>query len=168
MKTPICDICLKSGILCSGCREKLSSGLITDLDVLVSKQLFLLSGEYNIPRTITFFKAFEEGGAVIVVVNAEDVGSIIGKGGKIIKQLQRNIGQKVRVVAHTTDSKKIAEDLLYPARVTGVNRLYLPSGEIRKKLRIHMRDKKKLPMDLKSVETIIQKMTNESVEIIAE
>ena len=168
MKTPICDICLKSGMLCSGCKKNLETGRITDLDVILSQQLFLLSQEFNISKTITFFQAFEEQGTAIMVINEEDVGSIIGKGGKIIKQLQRNIGMKIRVVAHTTDSKRITEDLLYPARVTGINRLYLPSGEMRKKLRIHLKDKKKLPMDLKSVETIVLKMTNESVEIIPE
>ncbi len=168
MKTPICDICLKSGMLCSGCNEKLETGRISDLDVTLSQQLFLLSQQYNISNTITFFHAFEEQGTAIMVVNEEDLGSIIGKGGKIIKQLQRNMGMKIRVVAHTTDSKRVIEDLLYPARVTGVNRLYLPGGEMRKKLRIHLKEKKKLPMNLKSVETIVLKMTNESVDIIPE
>ena len=39
MVLPVCDVCLKSGMLCQGCENKLKSGEITQMDLDIAKIL---------------------------------------------------------------------------------------------------------------------------------
>ena len=168
MKTPICDICIKSGMLCPACQKHLESGRISPRDVELSQHLYALVKEGTLPDTISLLQTFEIDDTVVVVVPPDDVGTLIGRGGKIVKQLQKAMHLKLRVVAQTTDARRIVHDLLYPAKVVAVNKLYLPDGTIRKKMRIRTEGKKKLPMNLKTVTGIIERMTAETVEIVTE
>lgn len=167
MKTPICEICLKSGILCPGCQGKLTNGDISELDVNISKLLYKLISEYNIPKDITFIKAWEFDDIIILVVGINDVGSVVGKGGKILKILQKELQRKIRVVEDTDDVRKMVNDLLYPARVIGVNIIYLPKGQ-KRKIRISHDDEKRLPMELSKAKDIIRTLTGEEIDIIVD
>jgi len=168
MKSPICDICLKSGILCPGCQEKVNKGEITELEAEISLRLYNLLDKYKMPQELTFHKAIETDDTVILVVGENQIGTIIGKGGKIVKSLQKELNKKIRVIENTDDIKKIAQDLIHPARIMGINILYLPDGGTKKKLRIPVEDEKKLPIDTSIVEDIILRMTGESVNVVIE
>jgi transcription antitermination factor NusA-like protein len=164
MRTPICEICLKSGILCPGCQEKLSSGEISQLDVDMSKLLYKIVNEYNVPKDFLFVKTYEVDDLIILVVGKNDVGNIVGKGGKILKILQKELHNKIRVVEDTKNIRKMAEDLLYPARVVGINIIFLPEGE-RKRIRILHEDSNRLPIELSMAEGIIKTLTGEEITI---
>lgn len=74
---------------------------------------------------IEFKKAVEAGDLVVLIVGEGDVPIVIGKGGKNIKYLTRELGKRVRVIEgrdikSTEDVKKLAIDLLYPAGVSAL------------------------------------------------
>ena len=100
MVLPICDVCLKSGILCQGCENKLESGEITQIDLDIAKVLFKL-GEGK----LGFKKTIEVGDIVIIVTEKDQVGKLIGKSGKIVRELSRTVGKKIRVVGEDSESK---------------------------------------------------------------
>ena len=53
MGFPICEICAKTGVLCSGCEEKLRKGEITKLEVELSKFLYKIGeGEIGFEKAI--------------------------------------------------------------------------------------------------------------------
>ncbi|HOP08881.1 MAG TPA: transcription elongation factor NusA [Candidatus Methanofastidiosa archaeon] len=164
MRTPICEICLKSGILCPGCQEKLASGEISQLDVDMSKLLYRIVNQYNVPKDFRFVKAYEFEDLIVLIVGKDDVGAIVGKGGKILKILQKEFHNKIRVIEDTNDIRKMAEDLLFPARIVGVNIIFLPEGK-RKRIRISQEDTKRLPIELKAAEGIIKALTGEDITI---
>ncbi|RZN46189.1 transcription elongation factor NusA [archaeon] len=168
MKSPICDICLKSGILCPGCQEKVIKGEISELEVEISLKLYNLLQKYKMPQELTFHKAIETDDTVVLVVGENQIGTIVGKGGKVVKSLQKDLEKKIRVIENTDDIKKIAQDLIHPARIAGINILYLPGGGTKKKLRIPVEDEKKLPIDTSIVEDIILRMAGESVDVVIE
>jgi len=167
MKAPICDICLKSGILCLGCEEKLKRGTITDLDVKISKLLYQLEEEHHI-RDITFYRAVESRNLIVIIVGKGEIGNLIGKGGKTVKFLQRSLRKKIRIIEDTEDTRKIIQDLLHPARVLGMNILYLPSGENQYKVRIPKEDERRIPTTVKSAEEIITKLVKQKIMIAFE
>ena len=167
MKAPICDICLKSGILCLGCEEKLKRGTITELDVKISKLLYQLEEEHHI-RDITFSRAVESRNLIVIIVGKGEIGNLIGKGGKTVKFLQRSLRKKIRIIEDTDDTRKIIQDLLHPARVLGMNILYLPSGENQYKVRIPKEDERRIPTTVKSAEEIITKLVKQKIKIAFE
>ena len=167
MKAPICEICLKSGILCLGCEEKLKKGSITDLDVKISKLLYQLEQEHHI-RDITFVRAVESRSLIVIIVGEGDIGNLIGKGGKTVKFLQRSLKKKIRIIEDTADTRKIIQDLLHPARVLGMNILYLPSGDRNYRVRVPKEDERRIPTNVQSAEEIVSKLINLNVQIVFE
>src|SRR5690606_15688240 len=103
MVLPVCDVCLKSGILCQGCETKLKSGEISQMDLDIAKILFKLGD-----GKISFKKTIEIGDVVIIITQKDQVGKIIGRGGKIVRELSKKVGRKIRVVGENSDLKNLA------------------------------------------------------------
>ncbi|MDN5319959.1 MAG: hypothetical protein PWP49_379 [Thermococcaceae archaeon] len=166
MKAPICEVCLKTeDILCPADEKKLQEGLISELDVKISRMLYKLLGDAD----VEFKKAVEAGDLVVIMVGEGNVPLVIGKGGKNIKLLMRELGKRVRVIEgreikDTDDLKKLATDLLYPAGVFGVNVVYAPQGQYYKVLVIR-RDRQKLPERQEILEDILSKIAGVEVKI---
>jgi len=167
MKAPICEVCLKTDdILCPADEKKLQEGIITELDVKVARLLYKLLGDVD----IEFKKAVEAGDLIVIVVGRGDVPVVIGKGGKNIKALVKELGKRVRVIegieAETTeDIKKLATDLFYPASVFGVNVVYKPGGETYYKILVFGRDRKKLPEKPETLESVLSQIIGKEVAI---
>ena len=167
MKAPICEVCLKTdGILCPADEKKLQEGVISELDVKVARMLYRLLGDVD----IEFKKAVEAGDLIVIVVGKGDVPITIGKGGKNIKTLVKELGKRVRVIeginAETTEEiKKLASDLLYPAGVFGVNVVYKPGGERYYKVLVSGRDRKKLPEKPEVLESLLGQIIGKEVRL---
>jgi transcription antitermination factor NusA-like protein len=167
MKAPICEVCLKTDdILCPADEKKLQDGIISELDVKVARLLYRLIGDAD----MEFKKAVEAGDLIVIVVGEGDVPITIGKGGKNIKALMRELGKRIRVieaveVKGTDDVKKLATDLLYPAGVFGVNIVYKPGGGTYYKVLVLNRDRRKLPEKAEVLESILSQITGEDVKI---
>lgn len=167
MKAPICEVCLKSeDILCPADEKKLQEGIISELEVKVSRLLYKLLGDVD----IEFKKAVEAGDLVVIMVGEGDVPITIGKGGKNIKALMRELGKRIRIieavdVESTEDLKKLATDLLYPAGVFGVNVVYRPGGENYYKVLVLSRDRKKLPEKSEILESVLSQIAGSEVVI---
>ncbi|WP_456365399.1 KH domain-containing protein [Thermococcus sp.] len=167
MKAPICEVCLKTDdILCPADEKKLQEGLISELDVKVARLLYKLLGDVD----MEFKKAVEAGDLIVIMVGEGDVPITIGKGGKNIKALMRELGKRIRVieaveVEDTEDLKKLATDLLYPAGVFGVNVVYKPGGGNYYKVLVLSRDRKKLPAQPDVLESIMSQMAGTDVKI---
>jgi len=138
MVLPVCDVCLKSGMLCQGCENKLKSGEISQLDLDIAKILYKVGdGKIGFKNTI------EIGDVVIVVTEKDQVGKLIGKGGKIVREISKTVGKKVRVVGENSDLKAVAEDMLAPARISGINIVYGKDGEEKFKIRVKQEDSRR-------------------------
>ena len=114
MKAPICEVCLKTDdILCPADEKKLQEGVISELDVKIARLLYRLLGDAD----VEFKRAVEAGDLIVIMVGEGDVPLTIGKGGKNIKLLMRELGKRIRVIEGRTirgpdDVKKLATDLL--------------------------------------------------------
>lgn len=161
MVLPVCDVCLKSGMLCQGCENKLKSGEISQLDLDIAKLLFKLGD-----GKIGFKKTIEIGDVVIIVTDKDQVGKIIGKSGKIVRAISKKVGKKIRVIGEGSDFKEIARDLLAPARISGINIVYGMGDEEKYKIRVMKEDSRRLPARLDVLNGIMNQLTDEKTVIV--
>ncbi len=163
MVLPVCDVCLKSGMLCQGCENKLKSGEITQMDLDIAKLLYKL-GEGK----IGFKKTIEIGDTVIIVTDKEQVGKLIGKSGKIVREISRSIEKKVRVVGEDSDLRSVARDILAPARLSGINIVYGKEGQKKYKIRVMAEDSRRIPGRLDVLNSIIKELTSEDTLVVVD
>ncbi|MCE7697560.1 MAG: KH domain-containing protein [Methanobacterium paludis] len=163
MVLPVCDVCLKSGMLCQGCEKKLRTGEITQLDLDIAKILFKVGeGKIGFKRTI------EIGDIVIIVTEKDQVGKLIGKSGKIVREISRTVGKKIRVVGENSDLRSVARDILAPARISGINIVYGTDGDQKYKIRVMREDSRKLPGRLDVLNDIIKQLTGEETLVVVD
>lgn len=163
MVLPVCDVCLKSGILCPGCENKLESGEISQIDLDIARVLFKLGD-----GKLGFKKTIEVGDIVIIITEKDQVGKLIGKNGKIVRELSRTAGKKIRVVGQDSELKDVCTDILAPARVTGINIVYGTDGEEKYKIRVMQEDSRKLPGRLDVLNEIIELLTGEKTTVVVD
>lgn len=161
MVLPVCDVCLKSGMLCQGCENKLKSGEISQMDLDVAKILYRV-GEGK----IGFKKTLEMGDMVIIVTEKDQVGKLIGKSGKIVREISKDIGKKVRVVGENSDLRSVARDILSPARISGINIVFGKDGQEKYKIRVMREDSRRIPGKLDVLNDIIQELTSENTLVV--
>ena len=128
MKTLLCNFCVKSGILCEKCQEKLQSGEVTDIDVNIIKLLLKLESKYPVLQNISFYNAYEIDDVLAIAVGPGDLHRFLSGGGGIVREISENTGKKVRILEKKGDMRKFFEDLFTPAAITSINTIWLPDG----------------------------------------
>ena len=129
MQTPICEVCLKSSILCSGCQEKLNSGKISNKDVEISRYIYKLSDKMRSIRDIKILKVIDCG-TLLIITERGDAAKLVGKAGVIVKKIAKNFKKSIRILEEAPTFKDFVEELISPASVSGINTLYREEQEI--------------------------------------
>jgi transcription antitermination factor NusA-like protein len=148
-------------MLCNGCENKLKSGEISQLELEIAKIVYNLGD-----GQIGFEKAIGTDNVVIIITEQDQVGKLIGKGGKIVRAISKELGKKVRVVGAGSDLKSVAKDMLSPARISGINVVYGKDGEEIFKIRVVKEDARRIPADMEVLNEIIEKLTGEKTRIV--
>ena len=165
MKTPVCDADVRSGQLCAECKKKLEEGKITELDFEVAKILCGINERYNITGA-SFHKALDLGRVVLILTQGE-VGLLIGREGKIVGEISSALGKKVRIAEEQGDVKKTIADIIMPARLLGINKVF-HNGKEMTKVRLLKHDLVHLPIDLTTLERALQSLLECEVQLVIE
>ena len=159
----ICHFCLKSGILCSKCQEKLRSGEVTELDLTIGRLLLSLEGTYPALQEVRFYKAVEVDRAVAIIVGRGDVSRLLSHGGKIVRVLEKKIGKKIRILEHGVNDRKFLEDLFAPLTILTINRIWLPDGST--ETRVILRGRKMRSLNVNELKKIAHRVRGMTLRI---
>ena len=159
MKAPICNVCLKSDVLCSNCEEKLENGDINELEIKISRKLKELSDEYGSLRDSEILHIYDTENVVVVVTAEGDGAKVVGRSGEIVKKVAEEIEKSIRVVEKSENNRDVIKGLLSPAEIESVNTVFAPEGE-HKKIVVSEEYEGKINMSVEELEDIIQTITD--------
>ncbi len=167
MKASLCNFCIKSGMLCPRCQEKVRSGEVTDLDISVARLLIKLEEKYSSLQKINFYNAFEIDHVLAIVVGNGDLEHFLANGGKIMRELSDETGKKVRMFEKKGDNRRFLEDLFAPAAITTINKIWLPDGSTETKV-ILSGHSRKLPLKTSVLKDMAKKVRGITLRIAFE
>jgi len=128
VKTILDNFCVKSGILCSRCEEKVKTGKISDLDVKIIRTLTELEKENPPLQDVTFHKAVEAGDLMALMVDRKGMGTFLSSGARLAKTLGDRVGKRIRVLGFGGDERDFLEELFIPFAILTINTIWLPDG----------------------------------------
>ena len=89
MEAPLCEICLKSDMLCPGCAAKIEQGIISDDDVKVARIMYELGQEHKSLQHMNFSKTISTKDLLLIVVSKGEVQNFVKKSGKLINLISK-------------------------------------------------------------------------------
>ncbi len=167
MKAPICNVCLKSDVLCSGCEDKLENGEITETDVEVSRILQDLSKEHASLRDSEILKIFDMDNVIVIITEEGDGAKVVGRSGEIVKKIADQVDKSIRVVEKAPEDIETIKGLLSPAEVESVNTVFSPEGQS-KKIVVDDDYEGKINLSVGEFEEIIDEVTGEKYQLAFE
>lgn len=166
MQAPICEVCLKSDMLCSGCQEKLNVGIITQHDVNVSRYLYNLSERMRSIRDVKIRRAIDCG-TLIIITGIGDAAKLVGRNGVIVKKIAKEFKKSIRILEEAPNFREFIEELISPASVNGINTLFKENQEVYK-IRVPATQRNQVMLTPESFSMIISNFYNRKVELIFE
>jgi len=166
MNWPICDICLNSDILCSGCQDKIKTGKVKENEVKIARSLFDLSKKIKTLKEAELVKIIDSD-IIVLVTKKGDGPKVVGKSGAIVKSLAKEFNKPIKVIEHENDMKEFAEGILKPAKISGMNKVYGKDGE-EIKFRVSNKDKKRIRINSDSFCEMINSLYNCKTRLIFE
>ncbi len=162
MKTLICAADLKRESLCKACKRNFEEGKISALEIEASRKLDKLNKKF-------FFldlelKSVIELDGTIVLACTGNIGSLIGKGGRTISELGKELGKKCRVIEKSRDEKKMIQDLIGNISILGINKLF-NKGQLEYIVVIKKEDKDKIDYTKETLEKGISKILDAKTNI---
>ena len=98
MNMPLCSFCIKSGIFCQKCQNKVDLGQIGETDIKIAKLLMTLEQRYPSLQKIRFHNAFEVDSVLAIVVGRGHLSAFFENNGKIVREIAQDTGKRVRVI----------------------------------------------------------------------
>ncbi|MBS7644993.1 MAG: hypothetical protein QW638_07215 [Candidatus Bathyarchaeia archaeon] len=165
VRTVLDNFCIRSGILCERCEEKVKRGQITTLDLRVIRWLCDLEDEFPLIKDVYFHKAVETDDVLAILVEKQDMGKILSYGGRIIRSLREKAGKKVKVLSHGSDVREFLEELFSPFSILAINTIWLPDGSTETKVVLQGRRPRRMPVDLNAARKLAKTVRNLTLRV---
>jgi transcription antitermination factor NusA-like protein len=162
VKGPVCQEDVRHGKLCRICEAKLKAGQISTIDFELLKAIEKLGNKRFLVAT-EIMRAFELGDTVLVFASG-NVGALIGRDGKNIKELEKALGKRVRVIEPSKAPKETIQQVIGRASILAVNRVFKPDGEELRVI-VDSKDKQKIGAGMEQIEAVLKAMLKVPVEI---
>ena len=127
MQIQLCEFCLKSGMLCSKCQEKVSSGEVSDRYMNVAKRLLDLENKQQFLQSVRLDNVVEAGGFLVLMVGKGDSAKF-NSTPKLIRDLGDEFNKRVLVIESGVKDRKFLEDLFANQHIVTINIIWLPDG----------------------------------------
>ena len=166
MQTPICEVCLKSDILCNACQNKLEQGIINQDEIEIARYLYRLSEKMKSIRDVNILRIINSD-ALIIITGRGDAPKLVGKAGAVVKKIANRFRKSIRILEESSNLEDFVEELIFPTTVNGINTLYRNNEEIIR-IRVPAIQKNHLLLKPESFSKIISNFYNKKAELIFE
>ncbi len=172
MRIPLDTLCVKTGVLCPRCQSIVRSGSVKEYEVDVMRELLDLEElpDFKFLKDMEYVRSVVSEGALVIILqdvrdNTPDPRSL----NKLSWVLGERLKTKTRIITNTKDLKEVVKQLVFPARITSVNTIWLPDGTVEYVVRIPKFEMRNLPFKRREViEDILTQITGNVVRIRAE
>ncbi len=160
-------------MLCPRCQGLIDSGVVDEREVDIMKALIELEENegMQILKKATYHKAYFVDNDMVIIVMDLGVGTSVPVFSRYARQIEQKLREKlnmkVKIIPKANDVRGLATHLLYPARVLGVNTLWLPDGSIEYVVRITRRDERRLGKAKEVYERILTEMLGKKTHIMS-
>ena len=165
VKTILDAFCVKSGILCRRCEEKVEKGQVTQLDLKVIQRMVELEKDNPVLQDVTYNRSVDADGVMAVLVDKKDMPRLLGGGAKIVKDLGETFGKRVKLISYGGDDREFLEDLFSPLAILTINTVWIPDGSRETKVILTGRRPRNMPMDLDKVRKIAEELKGMTLRI---
>ncbi len=168
MKIPLDQLCVRSGVLCPRCEALVRSGTVTELDLEIMRLLLKAetTHDFRFLRDSEYVKSVNVGNVVVIQLSVPQQWADQRTLTKLAKYLESQLKTHVRIVdSKSTSTKELVRSIIQPARVLGVNTLWLPDGSVEYVVRIPRSDLRHLPAPQEDVEHLLSQMVGANVRI---
>jgi transcription antitermination factor NusA-like protein len=166
MRFPICSVCLNNNILCNACAEKVGKNEIKVEEIEMYRHLNKLLEGQRILRDIEI-KRVVGTSTLLIVTSKNDAARLIGKDGKVVKKIVKELGKPVRVVEQPTELKDFVNDVFFTVPILGINVVYKPQGELYR-VRIPKSERTRLPISSEVFVNVSKTLFNKDTDVIFE
>ncbi len=159
VKIPLDKICVKTGVLCPRCQSLVDRNIVSKDEIPVMKALIELeeeSKDFRFLEKIKYVKTIWVDNLAILVVKSG--GATPHQLRRLAKALSEKMGIRFQVIEKTRDLKKLSSQLLSPARVLGVNMIWLPDGSTEYVVRVSRYDQRALPTKISVLEEALSRI----------
>ncbi len=133
----------------------------------MSRTLFKLAQKHRGLEKINLNHTIAAGNLIVLTVKRGEIRFVVGRGGKVVRALEHGFRAKIRIAEEGTETRKLAGDILTPAKVLGVNVLYA-GGEEEYRVRVPRSHLKRLPASVNDIQTALTKLTNKNIKLAFE
>ena len=165
VKTILDAFCVKSGILCRRCEEKLEKGLVTELDLKVIQKIVELEKANPALEDVTYHRSVEADDMLVVLVDRKDMPRLLSGGAKIVKDIGESFGKRVKLMSFGGDDREFLEDLFSPLAILTINTVWIPDGSTETKVILTGRKPRRMPVDLEKVQKIARELKDMAIRV---
>lgn len=167
MKTPICLFDAKTGILCSKCDAKLTSGQLNHADVFSSIRLAKLAEKDQEISKFTLVGSHKVDDDYILFLRTSDIITIRGNPA-IVQKFAGEFNANIWFVEAEGTDRRFMENLFYPLRVLNMNLIWLPDGNKLTRLIVNQESVKRssMPVDVEKIRKVAKAV--KKIELIVE
>ena len=143
MQTQLCEFCLKSGMLCSKCQQKIKTGAVTNNYIEVAKKLLSYEPKNQFLQTVVLENVVDAGGFQVLVVGKGDSAKF-NVNPALIRDLGDSLNKRVVVIETGMNDRKFLEDLFSGQQIVTINIIWLPDGTTETRVVLSGRGARKL------------------------
>jgi len=166
MQFPICKVCLKNDILCNGCAERVGSEEIKVDEIKMFRRLNELLKDQRNLKDVEIKRAVGND-VLMIITNKDDISKLIGKEGRTVKKLSKELDRPVKIVEQSPDIKDFVKDVFSSVPVIGINVIYKPEGKMYK-IRIKDTERTKLPLSSEIFASVSRSLFHIDTDIVFE
>jgi len=162
---PACKTCVSSGFLCSSCQEKLDTGVLTQFELDLAKDLLILEEEeqFSFLKNISFYKAIDFEDVVIFVIGKKDKLKITQKFTNWLKETY-NVEDLI-LIEQTKNPRAVLESMIAPSKLISLNEIFLATGDVEFKGVLNKNDQEVILFTKEELEELILELTSNTIRI---